>query len=207
MISKNSLRLLIIDDHAVVREGLEAMLGMDPVFEGIATAASTEEALPLCREFRPHVILLDLRMPGSDGFNSLEIIRERWPEIRVLVLSASATAAEVKLARRNGASGYLSKSADRATLLKAIHAVAAGEFAFAQESQVVASDIPSLSARELEVLRHFGRGLSNQELGTVLGISPETIKSHVKSIYHKLDAVDRAEAIARAYELGLLSTD
>ena len=85
--------------------------------------------------------------------------------------------------------------------------MAAGESAFAQESQVIASDIPSLSARELEVLRHFGRGLSNQELGAVLGISAETIKSHVKSIYLKLDAVDRAEAIARAYELGLLSTD
>ena len=98
MIPEPKLRLLIIDDHAVVREGLEAMLGVEPCFESIATAASTEEALPVCDSFRPQVVLLDLRMPGSDGFNALEIIHRRWPETRVLILSASATAAEVKLA-------------------------------------------------------------------------------------------------------------
>lgn len=203
----NTLRLLIIDDHAVVREGLEAMLGVDPCFEAIMTAASTEEALSVCETFHPHVILLDLRMPGSDGFNALEIIHHRWPEIRVVILSASATAAEVKLARRNGASGYLSKSADRATLLKAIRAVAAGEVVFFQETRPLAHEGPSLSARELEVLRHLGRGLSSSELGRVLGISPETVKSHIKSIFHKLGVVDRAEAIARAYEFGLLSVE
>ena len=130
MTADSSLRLLIIDDHAVVREGLEAMLGIDPCFEAIATAGSTEEALPYCENFRPHVILLDLKMPGSDGFNALEIIRQRWPEIRVIILSASATAAEVKLARRNGAAGYLGKSSDRATLLKAIRNAAAGATVF-----------------------------------------------------------------------------
>ena len=137
MTSEKSLRLLIIDDHAVVREGLEAMLGVDPGFQRIATAASTEEALPICESLRPHVVLLDLRMPGSDGFNALEIIHQRWPEIRVLILSASATAAEVTLARRNGAAGYLSKSADRATLLDAIRKVAAGRACFLAGNQVV----------------------------------------------------------------------
>ncbi len=207
MTPAKSLRLLIIDDHAVVREGLEAMLSVDPSFERVATAASTEEALPLCGNFGPHVILLDLRMPGSDGFNALEIIHERWPEIRVLVLSASATAAEVKLARRTGAVGYLSKSADRATLIQGIRTVAAGGVFFPQETTPPASVCPALSARELEVLRHLGRGLSNQELGSVLGISPETVKSHIKAIFHKLGAADRAEAIARAYEFGLLSAE
>jgi DNA-binding NarL/FixJ family response regulator len=207
MTSDKSLRLLIIDDHAVVREGLEAMLGVDPGFERIATASSTEEALPVCASLRPHVVLLDLRMPGSDGFNALEIIHQRWPEIRVLILSASATAAEVSLARRNGASGYLSKSADRATLLEAIRKVAAGGLVFSQEIKSPQSESPALSARELEVLRHLGRGLSNQELGRVLGISPETVKSHIKAIFHKFGAADRAEAIARAYEFGLLSAE
>lgn len=202
-----SLRLLVIDDHAVVREGLEAMLGADPSFEHIATAASTEEALPLCDEFRPDVILLDLRMPESDGFNALEIIHHRWPSIRVLVLSAGATPAEVKLALRNGASGYLSKSADRATLTAAIHAVARGELVFPKDSTVSPLDRGIVSARELEVLRHLGRGLSTHELGTVLGISPETVKSHIKAIFQKLDVTDRAEAVSRAYELGLLGMD
>jgi DNA-binding NarL/FixJ family response regulator len=207
MIPENNLRLLIIDDHAVVREGLEAMLGAVPGFERIATAASTEEALPVCESLRPHVVLLDLRMPGSDGFNALEIIRQRWPEIHVLILSASATVAEVQLARRNGAAGYLSKSADRATLMEAIRTVAAGGLVFSQETAPTGASPVSLSARELEVLRHLGRGLSNQQLGQALGISPETVKSHVKAIFHKLDATGRAEAISRAYELGLLSID
>lgn len=207
MIPEKSLRLLIIDDHAVVREGLEAMLGAVSGFERIATAASTEEALPICESLRPSVVLLDLRMPGSDGFNALEIIHQRWPEIRVLILSASATVAEVQLARRNGAAGYLSKSADRATLMEAIRAVAAGGLVFSPETAATSSSSVTLSARELEVLRHLGRGLSNQQLGQALGISSETVKSHVKAIFHKLDAADRAEAISRAYELGLLSID
>ena len=202
-----SLRLLIVDDHAVVREGLEAMLGIDPCFEAIATAGSTEEALPYCEEFRPHVILLDLRMPGSDGFNALEIIHQRWPDIRVIILSASATAAEVKLARRNGAAGYLGKSSDRATLLKAIRSVAAGGTVFPVDAAAAPAGSPTLSARELEVLRHLGRGLSSQDLGRVLGISGETVKSHIKSIFQKLAVADRAEAVARAYELGLLGGD
>lgn len=214
MTTDKSLRLLIIDDHAVVREGLEAMLGVDPCFQSIATAASTEEALPICESFHPHVILLDLKMPGSDGFNALEVIRQRWPEIRVVILSASATAAEVKLARRNGASGYLGKSADRATLLNVIRSVAAGEAGFFQEATALTTGMtgltpqgPSLSARELEVLRHLGRGLSSSDLGRVLGISSETVKSHIKSIFQKLEVADRAEAIARGYELGLLSVE
>ena len=207
MSPENPLRLLIIDDHAVVREGLEAMLGADPGIGRIATAASTEEALPFCETLRPHVVLLDLRMPGSDGFNALDIIHQRWPEIHVLILSASATVAEVQLARRNGAAGYLSKSADRATLMNAIRTVAAGGLIFCHPAELSTVSSVTLSARELEVLRHLGRGLSNQQLGQALGISPETVKSHVKSIFHKLDATDRAEAISRAYEFGLLSID
>ncbi|MEX1048455.1 MAG: response regulator transcription factor [Akkermansiaceae bacterium] len=207
MIPENSLRLLIIDDHAVVREGLEAMLGADLGIGRIATAASTEEALPVCESLRPHVVLLDLRMPGSDGFNALEIIHQRWPEIHVLILSASATVAEVRLARRNGAAGYLSKSADRATLMDAIRTVAAGGLVFSPDPSPVANACPSLSARELEVLRHLGRGLSREELGQALGISAETVKSHIKAIFHKLGVTDRAEAIARAYDFGLLSAE
>ncbi len=207
MSASQSIRLLIIDDHAVVREGLEAMLGVDPCFADIATAASTDEGVQCCEEFHPDVILLDLRMPECDGFSALEIIHRQWPEIRILVLSAGATAAEVKLVKRNGASGYLSKSVDRATLLAAIRAVAAGEMIFPREPAPKAGDAPQLSARELEVLRHLGRGLSSQELGVVLGISPETVKSHVKAIFHKLAVTDRAEAVSRAYELGLLAVD
>lgn len=206
MHSNPPLRLLIVDDHAVVREGLEAMLEDHPGIQKIATGASTDEALRLCESFRPHVILLDLRMPGSDGFNALEMIRGRWPAIKVLILSSSATSAEVKLAKREGAVGYLSKSFDYATIVKSIMIAAAGGMCF-PEAAVSRAEGPALSARELEVLRNLGRGLSNQELATVLGISPGTVKTHIKSIFHKLDAVDRAEVIARAYKLGLLDIE
>lgn len=199
------LRLLIVDDHAVVREGLESMLSVHDCFEKIQTAASAELALAACASFYPHVILLDVRMPLTDGFETLTAIHARWPAIRIIMLSSSSTAAEVKLAQRNGAHGYLSKIADHATLLGAVKSVAAGSLWFKKDPSAEVSALPLLSGRELEVLQHLGRGLSSQELGRVLGISAETIKSHLKSIFSKLGVADRAEAVARAYEIGLLN--
>jgi DNA-binding NarL/FixJ family response regulator len=205
MIEGARLDLLIVDDHAVVREGLEAMLASAPGISRIVTAASVAAAMQACTASVPAVILLDLRMPGADGFSALDAILPRWPAVRIIMLSASATAAEVALARRNGAAGYLSKTADRATLLRAIQQVAAGGSYFVADPQADAED-PHLSARELEVLHHLGRGLSNDDLGQALGISGETIKSHTKAIFTKLRVAGRAEAVARAYELGLMST-
>jgi two-component system response regulator DevR len=203
MIAGTPLVLMIVDDHAVVREGLEAMLGSDPGIGRITTAASVADAIKACATARPDVMLLDQRMPGSDGFSGLDLILPKWPSIRILMLSASASAAEVALASRHGAAGYLSKTADRATLLKAIRTVAAGGTSF-QSDQVAPGDDPGLSARELEVLHHLGRGLSNEDLGQALGVSGETIKSHTKAIFAKLQVAGRAEAVARAYELGLM---
>ena len=200
------IRLLIVDDHAVVREGLEAMLSSDAGISAIATAADGAAAVQTCATFQPHVILLDLRMPGGDGLTALDRILPRWPTTRVLMLSASATAAEVDLARRNGAAGYLSKSADRATLLGAIRTVSAGGTCFTGEPASAPAKAPTLSGRELEVLRHLGQGLSNDDLGRVLGVSGETIKSHLKAIFQKLGVNGRTEAVSRAYELGLLFT-
>ncbi len=207
MISETKLRLLIVDDHAIVREGLEAMLRRDPHFEKIATASSGTEAMALATTFRPHVVLLDVRLPGNDGFSILETLLQRWPQVRVLLLSASATPAEVKLGRRLGAAGYLPKTSDRQTLVQAISAVAAGGNCFPAEPKTDAAGASSLSARELEVIRHLGRGLSNSDLGRVLGVSEHTIKSHLKAIFGKLGVADRAEAVARAYEMGLISVE
>jgi DNA-binding NarL/FixJ family response regulator len=206
MNANGSLKILIVDDHAVVREGLEAMLGIDPHFGTITTAGSAEEALHLCSKTQPDVVLLDLRMPQMDGFCALKAIHARWPEIRVLVLSAAASTAEIKLARYHGASGFVSKTADRSSLIRAILSVAAGGSAY--PSDLSPSSVPpSLSAREMEVLRHLGRGLSSQELGVVLGISPETVRTHIKSIFQKLSVTSRAEAVSRAFETGLLAVD
>lgn len=199
------IRLLIVDDHAVVREGLQAMLAPAPGIDRIATASCGADAEMACAARAPHVILLDVRMPGSDGFHALEAILRRWPQIRIIMLSASATTSEVKLARQHGAAGYLSKSADRVTLLRAIQTVADGGTCFQADPAPAATAGPVLSARELEVLQHLGRGLGNDELGRVLGVSGETIKSHLKAIFGKLGVAARAEAVTRGYELGLLS--
>lgn len=201
--STTGIRLMIVDDHAVVREGLEAMLGSDPDISRITTAASGAEAIRLCSSDTPQVVLLDLRMPGGDGLSVLDTIRARWPTVRVLLLSANASTTEVLRARHAGAAGHLSKSTDRAALLAAIRTVAAGGTCFADEGARV-SDDHGLSARELEVLSHLGRGLSNDDLGRVLGISAETIKSHLKSIFAKLGVTGRTEAVARAFEWGLV---
>lgn len=198
------MRLLIVDDHAVVREGLEAMLRRDPLFESITTAASGKEALQLCAAEGPQVVLLDVRMPEQDGFTVLEMLQREHPQVRVVMLSASATSAEVTLARRLGASGYVSKTTDRQSLVAVIRTVAEGGTSFASQAPVPGEALNALSARELEVLRHLGRGMSNSDLGKILGVSEHTIKSHLKAVFGKLGVADRAEAVARAYELGLV---
>ena len=199
----NQLRLLIVDDHAVVREGLEAMLGSDPGITRITTAASAADAIRACETETPDVMLLDLRMPGGDGLGALDLIRARWPTVRVLLLSANANAAEVARAKNAGAAGHLNKTTDRASLLAAIRLAAVGGTCFADVATTV--DGHGLSARELEVLSHLGRGLSNDDLGRVLGVSAETIKSHLKSVFAKLGVTGRTEAVARAFELGLVT--
>ena len=202
------LKLLIVDDHAIVREGLEAMLRLEASFSSISTASCGMEALQVCAKHLPDIILLDVRMPGSDGFSTLETLLQQWPNIRVIMLSANASAAEVKLARRVGSAGYLSKSTDRVTLVGAIKSVAVGGTCFTAEPDINSRDrSPPLSPRELEVVRHLGRGLSNQDIGSILGISEHTIKSHLKSIFAKLDVADRAEALGSAYAMGLVSVE
>ena len=200
-------RLLIVDDHAVVSAGIEAMLRVEEGFAKIATASSAAEALEVCVELQPHVILLDVRMPGVDGFSALELLLERWPRMRIILLSMSATPPEVKLAKRLGAAGYLPKTTNRATLIGMINKVADGGTCFSIEVPAEASSQAALTSRELEVLRNLGRGLSNHDIGRTLGISEHTIKSHLKSIFVKLEVSDRAEAVARAYEMGMMSVE
>lgn len=198
------IRLLIVDDHAVVRGGLEGLLAVAPGIGGVATASDGAEALLLCDSFGPQVVLLDLRMPGMDGHSALEAITSRHPQIRVIVLTGNDTPADEKLAKRNGACGFLSKSVDPPTLLRVIRKVAEGGNHFSARSEVVHQESCGLSGRELEVLRQLVRGLTNDQIGTSLGISSETIKSHLKSIFTKLATSTRAEAVNRAHELGLV---
>lgn len=204
MSGKNAnLTLLIVDDHTVVREGLEVMLRSSRDIRSVTTAGSAHEAREACSVSLPDVVLLDLRMPGEDGFSALTSLFEAWPTLRIIILSGSATPAEIALARRTGAHGYVSKTASRAVLLDAILSVAAGETSFPPEPRP-SGPASSLTSRELEVIQQLSRGLTSHEIGLALGITEYTVKGHLKLIYQKLEAADRAEAVGRCYELGLL---
>lgn len=198
------IRLLIVDDHAVVLGGLEALLSAVPFIGEIATASSGDEALALCETFLPNLVLMDLRMPGMDGHSAIESITRMWPQIRIIVFSGNDSAPEIRLAKRNGAAGFMSKSSDPGMLLKLVEKVAAGGTGFPDQMPQLDPQSCGLSARELEILRHLTRGFSNDEIGKTLFVSGQTIKGHLKHIFPKLGVATRAEAVNRAHELGLL---
>lgn len=200
----HNISLLIVDDHAVVRGGLDAMLAAEDGIARITTAGDGAEALRLYESSPPNILLLDLRMPGMDGHSTLEVLTRQWPQVRVIMFTGCETPADVKLARCLGAARFCSKSADPATLLGVIKAVAAGGTCFPPTQAGVHPEDTGLSARELEVLRHLVRGLTNDDIGRVLGISGQTVKGHVKLMFPKLAVATRAEAVTRAHELGLV---
>ncbi len=204
MVKGNKLSLLIVDDHSIVLAGLKALLCTDAGIGCVETASSAKEAIHLCSEFHPDVVLMDLRMPGQDGFHVMASMLEHWPDLRVIILSGTASKADISLARRSGAMGYLDKSVKRKVLVHSIRTVASGGTVFSSRPELERG-VPALTGRELEVIQHLVRGLNNDELGRVLGVGIETIKSHLRSIFVKLAVASRTEAVARAYALGLVS--
>jgi DNA-binding NarL/FixJ family response regulator len=205
------VRLLIVDDHPVVRDGLSGMFAGDPGFEVIGEAADGAEAIRLAGALGPDVILMDLRMPGMDGVTAITELAERGIVARVLVLTTYDTDSYVLPAIEAGATGYLLKDAPRAELLRAVRAAADGQ---AVLSPSVASRLMSrvrgpgpgpLSQRELEVLELVAAGTSNRETAAKLFISEATVKTHLLHTYAKLGVGDRAAAVAEAFNRGLLT--
>ena len=204
-IKKAGISVLIVDDHPVVRGGLEAMLLSEKGFRIHACVASGAEALDVCqRTGLPDVVLLDVRMPVTDGFQSLLLLQRHFPGIRVLMLAGMPLRHEAERAHELGADGYLSKSADQSELLDAIRLVHSGAEVFLRQPHQRPAVAQVLSPRENEVLELLSRGLSREDIGKAMGISAETVKSHVKAIMVKLEASGRTEAVSRGYELGLL---
>ena len=199
-----SYHILLVDDHTLLRDGLEAILQLEPDFQQITHAASGAEALAVLRATSPDIILLDRRMPDGDGFDLLREFRRVAPAARIIMMTASATPREVSIARSLGACGHLSKSVRRATLIHTLRRVLAGESCY--EPQVMPRDegTRALTPRELDVLENLRRGLSNQDVSSILGISEYTVKAHVKMIFSKLGASNRSEAVTRGLELGIL---
>ncbi|MEV7010521.1 response regulator transcription factor [Streptosporangium sp. NPDC051022] len=205
------IRLLITDDHPVVRDGLSSMFARDPGFEVLGEAADGAEAVRLAQELRPDVILMDLRMPGMDGVTATRELARRGITARVLVLTTYDTDGHVLPAIEAGATGYLLKDAPRAELLRAVRAAARGEAVLSPSvaatlmGRVRTLSAGPLSRRELEVLELVAAGNTNREVAARLFITEATVKTHLLNIYAKLGVGDRAAAVAEAFNRGLLT--
>jgi DNA-binding NarL/FixJ family response regulator len=205
------IRLLIADDHPVVRDGLSGMFAADPGFEVAGEAGDGSQALRLAEAVRPDVILMDLRMPGMDGVTAIAELARRGNPARVLVLTTYDTDSYVLPAIEAGATGYLLKDAPRDELLRAVRAAADGQAVLSPSvaarliNRVRAPEPDLLSQRELEVLGLVAAGTTNREAAARLFISEATVKTHLLHVYAKLGVTDRAAAVAVAYNRGLLS--
>jgi len=209
-----SVKLLIADDHEVIRTGLASLLSGSNI-EIVAQAANGKEAVTLAEQHQPDVILLDIRMPDGDGLSTLETLRAKVPESRVVMLSTYDNPTYIARAVALGASDYVLKGTNRADLITTLEAAAAGEspartgelrrVATAMKiRQVIDDDDVPLTQRETQVLRHVALGLSNKEIGRSLEISVETVKEHVQNILRKIAVSDRTQAAVWAVRKGLV---
>jgi len=204
------IRILLADDHTVVRMGIAAVLSLEPGLVIVAEAEDGKEALEQYRLTRPDVVLLDLRMPEMDGLSALKRLLAEFPAARVLVLTTSELVEDMRCIRAAGAYGYLRKNIPRAELVEAIREVHAGRHHVSPDVDrrlAENSKRRNLTEREVEVLDCMRRGLSNKDISLALSMSEHTAKTHVKAILQKLEAADRTEAVTNAFELGVLRLD
>jgi two-component system NarL family response regulator len=205
--SEKWIRILIADDHPVVREGLTAVMALETDLKVIGQARDGEEACLLYDQLSPDILLLDLRMPKKDGLQVVSELRSRKPRPRIIVLTHSAKEEDLRRALSAGAKGYLLKGAEPEQVCETIREVFAGKSSLPRELAAKLADSmaqPKLSGRELQILKLMALGKSNKEVGQALYISEYTVKNHVKSILKKLNAIGRTEAIAIASGRGLI---
>jgi DNA-binding NarL/FixJ family response regulator len=204
------VRLLIADDHPIVRAGFEGMLAEKPDLEVVGEAGNGEEAVRLADQLRPDVVLMDLRMPEVDGVEAIGRIKEEHPHVHILVLTTYDSDADILRAIEAGATGYLLKDTPREELFRAIRAAARGEPVLAPSvtarlmQRAKTPSQAALSGREIEVLELVARGKSNRELAKDLHLSEATVKSHLIHIFDKLGVTDRTAAVTVALERGIL---
>lgn len=209
-----TIRVLIADDHSVVREGLRMFLGRDPELDVVGEAADGEEAILLARQLHPDVVLMDLLMPIVDGIAATATIRKELPETEVIALTSVLESATVVGAVKAGAIGYLLKNTEAFELRRAIKAAAAGQVqlsAQASASLLRAMQTPEttevLTERETEVLRLLVQGRSNKDIAAQLQIVEDTVKTHVRHILAKLGVQSRTQAVLHAIRLGLVAVE
>jgi DNA-binding NarL/FixJ family response regulator len=201
------LRILIVDDHYIVRMGLAALVSTEADMEVVAEAADGNEALALFSRHQPDLLLLDLRMPGKGGIQTITEIRSRFPDARILVLSAFDGDEDIHRALQAGAQGYVLKNTTGDKLIPALRTVASGQTWIPREvaSQLAYRKIrEELTSREVDVLKELAKGLANKEIADSLNISEHTVKDHLKSILGKLQVADRTEAVTTAIQRGII---
>jgi len=212
--AQDLIKILIADDHPVVREGLAAMLSREADIDVVGEAADGQEAVDRVGSLRPDIVLMDLQMPRLNGVDAIRQIRERHPEVQMIVLTTYSDDDSIFQGIAAGARGYLLKDAPRDELFRAVRAVARGESLlqpavatklldrFSRGKTAPAQD--ALTERELDVLRLLAKGSANKEIGNKLHISESTVKTHVANIFQKLDVSDRTEAVTVALTRGLI---
>jgi DNA-binding NarL/FixJ family response regulator len=207
------IRVLIADDHPVVRDGIRAVLGTQPDLQVIGEAATGSEAVELARRLQPDVILMDLQMPQMDGAAAIATIRAHDPQAKILVLTTYDTDSDITRAIDAGATGYLLKDTPRNHLFDALRAAVRGEAALSPTvaarllARMRAPQADALTSREIDVLTAAARGLNNREIGRRLYISEATVKTHLLHIFAKLDVSDRTAAVTLAIERGIIRLD
>ena len=224
LLESNNIRLILADDHAVVRAGTRQLLERQPDFDIVGEASDGEEAVRLTHELQPDVVVMDVRMPRLSGVEATKRIKEECPNVRVLVLTAHDDDEYVFALLQAGANGYLLKTAEFTELVKAIHTVASGQSALAPEvtGKVVAQftsgkSLPDvlatsgdqydgLTERELSILKLVGKGLSNKQIGKELYISDRTVQAHLSNIFSKLGVSSRTEAVMYAVRKNWITT-
>ena len=209
------IRVLIADDHGVVRQGLRMYLGSDPELEIIGEARDGAEAINLSRELHPDVVLMDLLMPGMDGIAATAAIRRQMPETEVVALTSVLEDASVVEAVRAGAIGYLLKDTDAHELRRAIKAAAAGQVQLApqaaarlmHEVRAPEKSYAALTERETDVMKLLAQGKSNKEIAQALNIGEQTVKTHVSRILDKLELPSRTQVVLYALRIGLVPSN
>jgi len=208
--SNSQIKVLIVDDHPVVRAGLTSMLGTQPNLEVIGSASTGEEALDMVRRGDPDVLLLDLRMPGMNGVDTLGALAKTGSSSRVIILTSFETDEDIYRAFQAGAQGYLLKNTSLREMVEAITMVHAGRrYVPGHIASRLAERMmrTNLTVRELEILKMLAKGPTNKEIAQALGISDNTVRNHVNSIIEKLEVSDRTEAATTAIQRGLITVD
>jgi DNA-binding NarL/FixJ family response regulator len=207
-VKKNGkIRILIADDHYIVRMGLVALVSTEADMEVVAEAAGGNEALELFAKHLPDLLLLDLRMPDKNGIQTIVEVRNRFPDARILVLSAFDGDEDIYRALHAGAQGYVLKNTTGDKLVPALRTVASGQNWIPKDvaSQLALRKVrEQLTTREVEVLSQLAKGLANKEIADTLGISEHTVKDHLKNILGKLQVADRTEAVTTAIQRGII---